>query len=128
MEVLLNLAWSLVAALMLLLWLTFAPRTGPDRRLQIIALAVLLLILFPVISVTDDLLTVQNPAEADSSLRRDHTDWNPYSGFLAVASLPAPAFGEPSVPRFLLTMDGVLLPTKGAPATQAIQNRPPPLA
>src|ERR1035438_6715069 len=88
MELVLNLAWVLLAALMFCLWLRFAPRTDVDRRMQFVALAVLLLILFPVISVTDDLQAMQNPAEADCLLRRDHACSTAYSIFPALADLP----------------------------------------
>src|ERR1035437_9217781 len=72
MELILNLAGLLVAAAMACLWLRWAPRKGFDRRTQLVALALLILILFPVISVTDDLLAAQNPAETDYLVRRDH--------------------------------------------------------
>jgi hypothetical protein len=134
MELVLNLAWALLAALMLCLWLRFAPPTGPnrrnpDRRMQFVGLAVLLLILFPVISVTDDLQVSQNPAEADSSLRRDHIAVNPHSIFPAVAALPLPVFAELSfgLPRFS-TIRNLPAPTIDHPALTSIQNRPPPAA
>jgi len=68
METVLNLAWALLVMLMFGLWMRFAPHTGPNRRgdsprIQFVALAVLILLLFPVISVTDDLQAIQNPAE-----------------------------------------------------------------
>ena len=73
---------------MLCLWLRFAPRTGPDRRIQFVALAMIILILLPVISMTDDLQAARNPAEVDTCLRRDH-DWSsPHSMVPAVAVLP----------------------------------------
>jgi hypothetical protein len=49
------------------------PAAGATRRTQMVALAVLILILFPVISVTDDLQAIQNPAEVDSCLRRERS-------------------------------------------------------
>ena len=72
MELVLNLAWAFLASIMVGLWLRLAVRTGVNLRMQFVALAVLLLILFPVISVTDDLQVAQNPAEADCLVRRDH--------------------------------------------------------
>ena len=99
MELFLNLAWVALAALMFCLWLRYASRTGPDRHIenrkaQFVALAVLLLILFPVISVTDDLQAIQNPAETDTSLRRGHLVSNQHSIFPTVAALPLPVFAE----------------------------------
>jgi hypothetical protein len=128
MEVFLNLAWSLLAAIMFFLWLIFAPRTGRNWRVQFIALAVLLLILFPVISVTDDLLVVQNPAEADTSLRRDHADRSPHSSFPAVATFPVPAFAALSMGRPKFTTGGLFIPINCHLALNAVQSRPPPLA
>jgi len=64
MELVLNLAWALSAVVFFCIWLRHARHAGADRRTQLVALAVLILILFPVISVTDDLQAMQNPAEA----------------------------------------------------------------
>ena len=132
MESTLNIAWALLAALMFCLWLRFAPRTGLDRRMQLVALAVFIAILFPVISVTDDLMAAQNPAEADIyylCLRRDHVVASPHSIFPAVATLPLPVFAELSfgVLRFAAPSH-MPAPLVINPALAAIQNRPPPAA
>jgi hypothetical protein len=104
-----------------------APRDGAHRRTQLIALAVLILILFPVISVTDDLLASQNPAEADCCLRRDHVISNAHSIVPAVAAPPQPVLAELSFGflRFV-TPGNLLAPVIDHPAMTAIQNRPPP--
>jgi len=134
MELFLNLAWVALAALMFCLWLCFASRTGPDRhienrRAQFIALAVLLLILFPVISVTDDLQAIQNPAETDSSLRRNHIVSNAHSIFPAAAALPPPVFAELSFGALSFRAPGNLpAPAIDHPALAPIQNRPSPAA
>ena len=134
METFLNLAWGLLAALMVCLWPRFAPRTGPDermkdRRVQFVALAVLLLILFPVISVTDDLQATQNPAETDSSLRKDHIAVSPHSILPAVAALPLGIFAGllSGLPRFTGTRN-LPVPAIDYPALASIQSRPPPAA
>jgi hypothetical protein len=134
MELFLNLAWVLLAALMMSLWPRFAPRTGPDGRvkdlrMQFVALAVLLLILFPVISVTDDLQAIQNPAETDSGLRRDHVIASPHSIFPAIAALPLAIFAGllSGLPRFTGTRN-LRVPAIDHPALASIQNRPPPAA
>src|ERR1700722_11122625 len=90
MELVLNLAWALSAIVVVCSWLRFGPRAGAGRPAQLVALAVLILILFPVISVTDDLQAAQNPAEVDFCLRRDHVVSNSHSTFPAVATLPLP--------------------------------------
>jgi len=129
MELVLNLAWVLLAALLFCLWLRSAPRIGVDRRTQFAALAVLLLILFPVISVTDDLQAVQNPAETDSLLRRGHGCSTAHTIFPAVASLPLPAVAEMSFGVLCMATPGHLLaPVLDHPALAPIQNRPPPVA
>jgi hypothetical protein len=129
MELTLNLAWVLLAALMFWQWLRLAPRSSPDRRMQFVALAVLLLILFPVISVTDDLQAAQNPAEVDTCLRRDHAASNAHSIFPAVAALPPPVFAGFSFAILHFSLPGNhLAPVVDNPAFASIQNRPPPAA
>jgi hypothetical protein len=134
METVLNLGWALVAAIMFCLWLRFAPRTGPDRRvdsarMQFVALAVLILLLFPVISVTDDLQAVQNPAETDSCQRRDHVFSAPHYVFPTADAPPLPAFAELSFAYIRLAAPGSLsTPAVANPALAPIQNRPPPVA
>jgi hypothetical protein len=129
MELVLNLAWVLVAAFMFCVWVQRAPRAGGDRRMQLVALAVLLLILFPVISVTDDLQAVQNPAETDCCQRRSHACSAPHCIFSAPSSLPLPAFAGLSFAALRVAVPTgrpALLPDD--PALHPIQSRPPPAA
>jgi hypothetical protein len=134
METILNLVWALLVALMFGMWLRFAPRIGPcrrvdSRRMQFVALAVLILLLFPVISVTDDLQAIQNPAETDSCQRRDHVCVTPHSVFSAVAALQLPAFSGPLFAYLLLAAPSDLpAPVVANAALASIQNRPPPAA
>jgi len=72
-ELALNLAWAILAILGWVCWLRAEKPENVSKVTQAIALAMLALILFPVISITDDFWAAQNPAEADSSVRRnDH--------------------------------------------------------
>lgn len=129
MELALNLAWALSAIVVICLWLRFAPQAGASRRTQWVALAVLILILFPVISVTDDLQAVQNPAEVDSCLRRDHAISHPHSIFSAVATLPMPVLAElPFGFLQMLAPGRSPAPVVDHPGIRTIQNRPPPVA
>jgi hypothetical protein len=129
MELLLNFAWGLLAALMLCLWVRLAPRGAADRRMQFVALAMLLLILFPVISVTDDLQAMQNPAETDCCQRRDHACSAPHSILTPTASMPLPTVAGISFGVLRLTIPGTSLATTFDPsAKDPIQNRPPPAA
>jgi hypothetical protein len=129
MELVLNVFWALLTALMFGLWVRFVPRTGSDKRNQCVALALLVLFLFPVISVTDDLQAALNPAETDCSLRRDHA--------CAPSHSVTPAFAAPPPQIFAELSFGVLRvasphaspwPAIELPALNPIENRPPPAA
>jgi hypothetical protein len=129
MELTLNLGWALLAALMIGFWMRYGPREGASRRMQVVALGLLLAILFPVISVSDDLQSLNNPAEIDTSVRRNHVAVNPHSILPAVASLVYPVVTELSLgaPRFA-ALDRTPLPVKDHACLNAVDNRPPPAA
>jgi hypothetical protein len=129
-ELFLNLAGAFVAVTLICLWLLCAPRTaaaGESRRTQLVALALLILIMFPLISVTDDLLAAQNPAESDSFQRRDQTisvlnavlSSFTYPGETASAAIPA---------VIRIAALALRVPLPAAPALAPIENRPPPTA
>jgi hypothetical protein len=128
MELTLNLAWMVLAMLMFWLWLHHAPRDGESRRTQLLALAVVILIMFPVISVTDDLLTAQSPAETDCCQRKAHACSNALSSTPhMVADLALPVFAEFSFGHQRIAPLGNLpAPLVKIPAMGSIQNRPPP--
>ncbi|MGA2808431.1 MAG: hypothetical protein ABSE87_09860 [Terracidiphilus sp.] len=129
MELTLNLVWALLAAVIVNQWLRHAPSNGARRSTQLAALTMLIVILFPVISVTDDLVAAQNPAEADCCLRRDHVVSSGHSIFPAVAALPPPIFAELSFGFLCFAAPGhIPVPPGSNPAMAAIQNRPPPVA
>jgi hypothetical protein len=128
-EIFLNLAWIVMAAVMMGLWLHHSPSTGRVRRIQFVAVAMLILILFPIISVSDDLQTAQNLAEEDVYLRRVLTAACPHSAFPAVATLPQSVKIE--IAFVYLHFHGFghfEEPTLDNPALSSIQNRPPPAA
>jgi hypothetical protein len=89
----------------------------------------LIVILFPVISVTDDLGASLNPAELDCCARRHHAVSSSHSVFPVAAMLPPPAFAEFSfgILRFAAP-DNRPAPLVKIPALASIQNRPPPVA
>lgn len=129
MELVLNLAWALLAALMFGLWMRFAEGAGANRRTQLLALAVLLLTFFPVISVTDDIQAFQNPAETDCCQRRDHACSTPHSIFPHVPALHLPAVAELQFGSLgIAAPGGPQAPIVDHPALAPIQNRPPPVA
>jgi hypothetical protein len=129
MEFFLNLAGAFVALALVCLWLRWAPHAGVDRRTQLVALALLILILFPVISVTDDLLAAQNPAETDSCVRRDHLELSMHSAFPVTGGLPEPVLAEHHSALLRFAAPGNLpVPVISSPALAPIENRPPPTA
>ena len=129
MEITLNLAWALLTIWMVCMWLRFAPRGITGRRTQFTALAVLILILLPAISITDDLLAARNPAEVDCCARRDHEFTSARSLLPTVAAPPPAAFAGLSfnVPVEAAPGDYVS-PSVRPPALATVQNRPPPAA
>ena len=129
MEFAFNSVWALVAFASLCLWLAIGRRTAADRRLSLIGLVMLVVILFPVISVSDDLWSIQNPAETDSCQRRDHRDLSAHTPFPASTALPEQArfelmfeFMRADLPRVSI------LPPIENPAFDPVENRPPPLS
>lgn len=132
MELLLNLAWVAVGLGMVCLWLRCAPQAGGERlsrRRQFIALSLLILLLFPVISVTDDLLAAENPAETDSVQRRDHESVDLHAPASLAACPPEDALSQlPPAPCGYIGLTAPQLPHPAAPALAPIENRPPPTA
>jgi len=129
MELVLNLGWMVLTALMCWLWMRYAPREGESRSMQLVALALVVLILFPVISVTDDIVTAQYPAETDCCQRKDHVCANAHSILHPVAEVILPFFAELSSSSSYFAVQGNLLdPTVKVPALDSIQSRPPPTA
>ncbi len=129
MELTLNLGWALVSALMIGLWLRHGVHESTSRRTQWVALGLLVLILFPVISVSDDLQAAQNPAEADCCVRRDYVVAGTHSILPTTVALIQPVMAELSLgtPRF--AVPSVLpLAAESLPCLAAIDNRPPPAA
>jgi hypothetical protein len=130
MELALNLGWALVAFWMLCVWLRTAPRRTKDRRIQMVALAVVILILLPAISMTDDLAAAQNPAEIDCCARRGN-DRVSNQHFInpTAASLPLPSFTPISL-AFAGSAAPVIPPSPSVenPSLTSIRNRPPPAA
>lgn len=129
MELFLNSVWVLVVAAGVYSWLRHGRPAFAERHLSIVALAMLGVILFPVISVSDDLWSLHNPAETDTCQRRDHRATSPHSVFPTAAALPVPVFAglSFSVRRVLIQQAIAFVPVKN-PAFGSIQNRPPPVA
>jgi hypothetical protein len=106
-----------------------APRTALDRCAQFVALSIVILILLPAISMTDDLIAAQNPAEVSTCVRRDHDGSSPHSIVPTSAALPLPAFTGLLIAFVHLAAPDILpAPFVDHPALALIQNRPPPAA
>ncbi len=94
-----------------------------------IAMFVLITILFPVISVSDDLMFAQNPAETDSLARRNHLAADEQHPAPAIASVPPPAFfGLTFAVLYGATPSQFTTTAADSPALTRIQSRPPPAA
>ncbi len=77
MELFLNLAWIVLSAALILGYVAFARSVLRSRRWTIVvALMLLILVLLPAISMTDDLATINNPAETDHMFRRHEAPLN----------------------------------------------------
>jgi hypothetical protein len=130
MEFILNLGWAMLSLWMLCAWVRMTPRKAGQRRLQMVALAIVILVLLPAISMTDDLAAAHNPAEIDCCARRHHDHSASSSHVVPVsASLPVPNFAGL---RFDFADEAVPsdLPPSFVqnPAVASIRNRPPPAA
>lgn len=129
MELFLNSAWAVMAMAIVFLWLRLGRRAKSETRLSFIALVMLIVVLFPVISVSDDLWSLQNPAETDTYQRRDHLGSCPHSIFPVISALPetAPAELTFGFHGFVAPLNHTKLAVEN-PALGPIQNRPPPSA
>jgi hypothetical protein len=129
MEIVLNLAWALVAIAGVCLWERTETRTGRQRHLPCIALVMLIIILFPVISVSDDLWSIQNPAETDTCQRRDHLTPCTHLIIPDVVSPPEAVFEQPEQNQQRLSATlREHLPISAIYASNEVANRPPPIA
>jgi len=95
MEIILNIAWALCSLGLISLWVRTSQSNTVSRRTQVLALAMVVLLLLPVISLSDDLMAMQGPAETDTCLRRalNPSDLHP-SVAAACWALPAPMVTE----------------------------------
>jgi hypothetical protein len=127
MELLCNFVWALVATASVCFWLKLGRCTPKAKHSSLVGLAMLAVILFPVISVSDDLWTLQNPAESDTCLRRDHRDGS-FTPHFSIAA----AVTEPIGPGLIYGSRRLEIPRLGKlniadnHLLGFIENRPPP--
>jgi hypothetical protein len=125
----LNLEWVVLATAMCWLWVLHARREGPGRQVQFIALALVLANMFVVISMYDDMAMAQNPAETRCFQREDDLGAHAHAPLHPVADLTPLFFAKPAFDSSHSGVLGNLLaPVLKVPATNSIQNRPPPAA
>ena len=127
MESTLNLAWMVLVTLMSWLWISRIPREDEGRWPQSVALAVIILILFPAISMTDDLMAAQNLAETSICQRKDHVCTAATPTHHSVSDLFLPFFGVLYPGSLTVALpDGLPTASAKTPAVASIQTRPPP--
>jgi hypothetical protein len=129
MEMALNLGWTAMATAACWLWVYHARRAGRGWAAQFVSLALVLVIMFAVITMYDDMAMVQNPAETRCFQREDdfgaheHAQLHP-----VVASTPALAVELPFNTIRRAVPCSLSVPTVKVPALSSIQKRPPPAA
>lgn len=129
MELFLNSAWAVMAMVIVFLWLRREGRARTETCLSFIALVMLIVVLFPVISVSDDLWSLHNPAETDTCHRRDHLGSCQHSTFPVISALPEAAPAELTFGfQWFVAPLGLTKLAVENPALAPIQNRPPPSA
>lgn len=129
MELYLNFAWLFAAVAIACVWLRLGRRTPESRHIQIVALILIIVILFPVISATDDLASIQSPAEIKKFQFREKCAAGSHSAFKAIPVLLERGTAELSFDSHPF---GALLHAPflafDNPSLDSIRNRPPPWA
>jgi len=126
-EILLNSVWALLALLIVTVWLRLEVPEGTDRRRQIIVILILIAILFPVISVSDDLMAMQSATEQDGLQRRDYLAASSAHPVLLFAAIVPALIIEmsPGSPPFI-SIRGLPRPSIERAVLSVSGNRPPP--
>ena len=133
MELLFNLLWVGLSVGLIGLWLLSRRRwqddaLRPASHIQIAALAIVIVILLPVVSLTDDLLACTAPAEVEHLVRRDLLDH--VDNDLQAASIVAAALVSLQNASELQTISklkpSIEIGTPREESLSIIGNRPPP--
>jgi hypothetical protein len=131
MELILNLMWAGFSVLLIAIWFRAAANsTSVSRKVQIFALMMVVLFLLPAISMSDDLIAAQGPAETDNSLRRvADSDYGHHIPHPVSFALPEQVITSLSVIGH--SQEAALTECACLPAsfrTSALDCRPPPQA
>lgn len=129
-ELILNVLWAAISLTLLCLWLRFA--CSRERSLRVVQIAALLLVvalLLPCISMTDDLAATQGTFENDCRIRRLQDGYALDVVLFETALLVPPAIGLPPETNQVIWLET----TTGVKHladfyTPVIDNRPPPQA
>jgi hypothetical protein len=130
MEITLNLAWAACSLALIWFWILNAASNLTPRKMQILALAMVVLLLLPVISLSDDLMAMQGPAETDISMRRALHSGEGHPSLVPIAlALPEQTFTEPTWSGYspLAVKNERHAPSLPA-LTRSLDRRPPPSA
>jgi hypothetical protein len=131
MEIILNIAWALCSLGLILAWVRGSRSNPVSRRTQIMALAMVVLLLLPVISLSDDLMAMQGPAETDTScLRRALHSGELHPSFAAACwAMPAPMLTELSLNGFSQdALESYRWIARPDSLPRSLDSRPPPRA
>jgi len=129
-EIILNLAWAFCSIGLIVCWWRSRAANAQPLGVQLFALGIVVLLLLPVISLSDDLLAMQGAFETDCSVRRilheSHSQISATSIFVA-----SPADITASIVSFHRLRELVHIQTPAAVTTRVSRsyaNRPPPQA
>ena len=129
MELALNLGWTALATAMCWLWVHHARREGRGRSAQIVSLALILGIMFAVITMYDDMAMAQSPAETRRFQREDDLGAHAQIPLHpAVASTPTLAAKPPFNALCFAVLGSLHSSHVKVPDLSSIQSRPPPAA
>jgi hypothetical protein len=129
MELVLNLEWMVMAAALCWLWVRHTRRERRGLFTQIVSLTLVLVMMFVVITMYDDMAMAQSPAEIRCFQREDdlgahaHVPLHP-----AVALAPPLALELPFNTLQSAVVGNMIIPTVDLPFLSSVQNRPPPAA
>jgi hypothetical protein len=129
MEIILNIAWALCSMGLIWFWTRSSASNPVSRKTQILALAMVVLLLLPVISLSDDLMAMQGPAESDACLRRALHSHDTHPAAATSFALP-----EQMVTALALcgywqeVLEDYSLTTPATSLTRSLDSRPPPQA
>jgi hypothetical protein len=130
MEIILNLAWAGFSLGLIWFWMRSYASNSIPVKTQVLALAMVVLLLLPVISLSDDLMAMQGPAETDSCLRRAlHGDDGHASVMQASCALPEWTFDAlPLSGHAQVTVQTESLAPAPTVLIRSLDRRPPPPA